>query len=84
MTVLTPDIPGDVGANLADIKIASFSAGITIGIGFLTGWEAFKQTKAIRSPWKSTFVWMVWGEMVASTALGIQGYLLLTNQVALK
>ncbi|KAH0610103.1 uncharacterized protein H6S33_012649 [Morchella sextelata] len=73
----------DVDAGLTDIKLASISAGITIGVGFFTGWEAYKTTMQIRKPLKSIFVWMVWGEMIACTAITIQGWLLLTNQTPL-
>lgn len=74
----------DVGSSLTDIKIASFVAGITVGVGFLAGWEAFKQTKSIRKPWQSIFVWMIWGEMFVCSALVVQAWLLLTNTVTLE
>lgn len=74
----------DVDSDLSDIKIATFVAGITVGIGFLTGWEAVKQTKSIRKPWKSVFVYMIWGELFVCSALVLQAWLLLTNTVTLE
>ncbi|RPB04052.1 hypothetical protein L873DRAFT_1668066 [Choiromyces venosus 120613-1] len=64
-----------------DAKVASFAAGFSVGFGFLTAWSAVKQTRKQRQPWKSVFVWMVWGELIVCTGIGIQAYLLLNGLV---
>jgi len=70
--------------DIADAKVASFAAGFSVGFGFLTAWAAVKQTRKQRQPWKSVFVWMVWGELVACAGIGIQAYLLLNGIVSFK
>lgn len=57
--------------------LASLAAGFALGFGFLTVWEAIKQTRRNQSPRKSLYIYMIWGEIVANLGLGIMGWLLL-------
>jgi hypothetical protein len=68
-------------ASKEDIKIASLAAGFTIGFGFLTVWEAIKQTRRNRRPARSVYIWMVWGEIVANAAIGLLGWLFLNGVI---
>jgi hypothetical protein len=60
-----------------DNKLAGLAAGFTLGFGVLTVWGAIKQTYSVTSPLRSHYIWMVWGEIVANTAIGIIAWLLL-------
>ncbi|KAK1994625.1 hypothetical protein LX36DRAFT_583940 [Colletotrichum falcatum] len=64
-------------ASKSDYQIASLAAGFTIGFGFLTVWEAMKQTRRNRSPLRSAYIYMIWGEILANLAIGILGWLFL-------
>jgi len=64
-------------ASQTDIKVASLAAGFTLGFGFLTVWEAIKQTRRNRNPLRSTYIYMMWGEIVANLVIGIIGWLFL-------
>ena len=64
-------------ASKSDIQIASVAAGFTFGFGFLTVWEAIKQTQRNRNPLRSAYIYMIWGEIVANLAIGIIGWLFL-------
>lgn len=64
---------GDVG----DFKLASTAAGFTLGFGFLVVWNAIQQTASIRSPLRSTYIFMVWGEIAANLAIAIIAWLFL-------
>lgn len=66
----------------ADFKLAGAAAGFTIGFGVLTVWEAVKQTKDVRYPLRSLYVYMIWGEILANLAIGIIAWLLLDGVVA--
>lgn len=57
--------------------LASLTAGFALGFGFLTVWEAIKQTRRNQNPRKSLYICMIWGEIVANLGLGIMGWLLL-------
>lgn len=57
--------------------LASLAAGFALGFGFLTVWEAIKQTRRNQNPRKSLYIYMIWGEIVANLGLGIMGWLLL-------
>lgn len=57
--------------------LASLAAGFALGFGFLTVWEAIKQTKRNQNPTKSLYIYMIWGEIAANLGLGIMGWLLL-------
>ncbi|TDZ17850.1 hypothetical protein Cob_v009176 [Colletotrichum orbiculare MAFF 240422] len=64
-------------ATKTDYQIASLAAGFTIGFGFLTVWEAMKQTKRNRNPLRSSYVYMMWGEILANMIITIIGWLFL-------
>ncbi|KEZ42892.1 hypothetical protein SAPIO_CDS5325 [Scedosporium apiospermum] len=64
-------------ASKTDYQLASLAAGFTLGFGFLTVWEAIKQTRRNRNPTRSAYIYMVWGEIVANLAIGIIGWLFL-------
>jgi hypothetical protein len=64
-------------ASETDIKVASLAAGFTLGFGFLTVWEAMKQTRRNRNPLRSMYIYMVWGEIAANLAIAIIGWLFL-------
>lgn len=64
-------------ASETDIKVASLAAGFTLGFGFLTVWEAMKQTRRNRNPLRSMYIYMVWGEIIANVAIAIIGWLFL-------
>jgi hypothetical protein len=70
-----------MATTLGDFKIASLAAGFTLGFGFLTVWTAIKQTTRQRTPWQSTYVWMIWGEIAANLGIGILGWLFLEGVV---
>lgn len=67
-----------------DLEIASICWGFTLGFGFLTTWEAVKQTVRSRSPLRSIYIWLVWGEIIVGLAFGIVAYLLLTEDVGIR
>ncbi|CAZ86455.1 unnamed protein product [Tuber melanosporum] len=54
-----------------DMSLASICWGFTLGFGFLTTWEAIRQTIRARTPWKSIYVWMIWGEIFVCLAFSI-------------
>ncbi|KAH6682173.1 hypothetical protein F5X68DRAFT_137534 [Plectosphaerella plurivora] len=68
-------------ASTSDIQVASLAAGFTLGFGFLTVWEAMKQTRRNRNPLRSSYIYMMWGEIVANLAIGILGWLFLGGVV---
>ncbi|KAK8926772.1 hypothetical protein H634G_10001 [Metarhizium anisopliae BRIP 53293] len=64
-------------ATKQDIQVASLAAGFTLGFGFLTAWKAIQQTRRNKRPWKSIYVYMIWGEIMANLAIGIIGWVFL-------
>lgn len=66
---------------ISDIKIASIAFGFTIGFGFLTVWEAIKQTRRNRNPLRSTYIYMLWGEIFANLAIAILGWIFLDGVI---
>jgi hypothetical protein len=68
-------------ASVTDFKVSSLAAGFSIGFGFLTTWEAIKQTKSSTSPLRSVYLYMVWGELLANIAIGILGWLFLDGTI---
>nr|XP_036581501.1 uncharacterized protein CTRU02_08551 [Colletotrichum truncatum]KAF6789852.1 hypothetical protein CTRU02_08551 [Colletotrichum truncatum] len=64
-------------ATKTDYQIASLAAGFTIGFGFLTVWEAMKQTRRNRNPLRSSYIYMMWGEILANLVITIVGWLFL-------
>jgi hypothetical protein len=59
----------------SDLAVSSLAFGFTIGFGFLTAWEAIKQTTRARNPLKSEYIWMVWGEIFFCMAIAVVVYL---------
>lgn len=53
-----------------DYQLASLAAGWSLGFGFLTAWEAVKQTRRNKNPRRSTYIYMIWGELLANLVLG--------------
>ena len=66
-------------ASKSDLQIAGLAAGFTLGFGFLTVWEAIKQTQRNRNPLRSVYIYMIWGEIVANLLIGILGWLFLNG-----
>ncbi|KAI0175453.1 hypothetical protein BJ166DRAFT_175197 [Pestalotiopsis sp. NC0098] len=64
-------------ATKSDYQVASLAAGFTIGFGFLTVWEALKQTKKNKNPLRSTYIYMLWGEIAANLVIAIIAWLFL-------
>ncbi|KAI1465827.1 uncharacterized protein F4812DRAFT_113792 [Daldinia caldariorum] len=62
-------------SNITDIQVASLAAGFSMGFGILTVWEAIKQTRRNRHPLRSTYIYMLWGEIIANVVILIIGYL---------
>ncbi|KAF2790695.1 hypothetical protein K505DRAFT_409675 [Melanomma pulvis-pyrius CBS 109.77] len=60
---------------VVDITIASVVFGLTILAAFLALYLAYGQSKASRSPLRSTYVWLIWLELLASFLMGIECYL---------
>jgi hypothetical protein len=68
-------------SSLQDFKIAAAAAGFTLGFGFLTVWEAIKQTQAVKSPLRSHYIYMIWGEILINLAMGIVAWLLMDGTI---
>ncbi|KAL4731515.1 hypothetical protein ACLX1H_000485 [Fusarium chlamydosporum] len=66
-----------MSASTSDIKIASMAMGFTLGFGLLTVWEAWKQTRRNRNPLRSTYIYMLWGEIAANLIIAIIGWIFL-------
>ncbi|KAI0018122.1 hypothetical protein F4780DRAFT_540850 [Xylariomycetidae sp. FL0641] len=64
-----------------DIQVSSLAFGFTLGFGFLTVWEAIKQTRRNKDPVRSAFIYMIWGEILSNLGIGILGYLFLDEVV---
>lgn len=62
--------------------LASLAAGFALGFGFLTVWEAIKQTRRCQKPKRSLYVYMLWGEIMANVGLGVMGWLMLEGILA--
>lgn len=60
---------------------ATIAAGFALGFGFLTVWEAIKQTKRNKDPSKSIYIYMIWGEVFSNIGLGVMGWLLIDGVV---
>ena len=46
-------------ATKTDYQVASLAAGFSLGFGFLTAWEAIKQTRRNKSPLRSSYIYMI-------------------------
>ncbi|KAH7128209.1 hypothetical protein B0J11DRAFT_264623 [Dendryphion nanum] len=66
-------------ASVQDYQLAALAAGFTIGFGFLTVWEAIKQTRRNRNPLRSIYIYMLWGEIAVNIVIGIIGWLFLNG-----
>ncbi|RKF65985.1 hypothetical protein OnM2_000020 [Erysiphe neolycopersici] len=63
-----------------DLAIASLAWGFTMGFGFLTTWNAMKQTALVHRRYGtsrliSPYIWMIWLEILISFILGITCWL---------
>jgi amino acid transporter len=63
MLDLLPPHYQEIPVTKQDLSIASICWGFSLGFGFLTTWEAFKQTRRARNPLKSVYVFMIWAEL---------------------
>jgi MFS superfamily sulfate permease-like transporter len=68
-----------MATSVGDFKLASAAAGFTLGFGLLTVWEAIQQTMANKSPLRSVYIYMVWGEILANLFIGIIAWLFLNG-----
>jgi hypothetical protein len=68
-----------MATNVGDFKLACAAAGFALGFGVLTVWEAIRQTRAITSPLRSVYIYMVWGEILANLLIGILAWLFLNG-----
>ncbi|KAI5248307.1 hypothetical protein E4T47_04103 [Aureobasidium subglaciale] len=64
-----------------DYQVAACAAGFSLGFGYLTTVRAIHQTRANRNPWRSHYIWMIWGEIIANLVLGILCWLWLKDIV---
>jgi hypothetical protein len=64
-----------------DIQLSAMAAGFTIGFGFLTVWEAIKQTRRNRNPLRSVYIYMLWGEILANIGIGVIGWVFLDGLI---
>ncbi|KAH7143714.1 hypothetical protein EDB81DRAFT_796219 [Dactylonectria macrodidyma] len=64
-----------MSSSAKDYKVAAMAVGFTIGFGFLTTWEAIKQTKRNRNPLRSTYIYMLWGEIIANLGIMVIGWI---------
>ncbi|KAI5777412.1 hypothetical protein EDC01DRAFT_404740 [Geopyxis carbonaria] len=62
-----------------DLALASIFWGFTLGFGFLTTWTAIQQTMAMSRPWRSMYLFLVWGELIANFCFGILAYLFMAD-----
>lgn len=58
-----------------DETVGAIAVGFCIGFGFLTVWEAIKQTRRSRNPRRSPYIAMIWGELFANVLLLTLGFL---------
>lgn len=68
-------------ASKTDFQVAALAAGFSLGFGFLTAWEAVKQTRLNKNPLRSTYIYMIWGEIVANIVIAILGWVFLEGLV---
>jgi len=70
-----------MSATVQDYQLAALAAGFTLGFGFLTVWEAVKQTRRNQSPLRSAYIYMIWGEILVNFIIGIIGWLFLNGML---
>jgi hypothetical protein len=68
-------------ASTLDYQLSALAAGFTLGFGFLTVWEAIKQTRRNFNPLRSAYIYMLWGEIAANVSIGILGWMFLAGVV---
>ncbi|KAK6840468.1 hypothetical protein PG990_007318 [Apiospora arundinis] len=66
-----------MAATKTDYQVASLAAGFSLGFGFLTAWEAIKQTKRNKNPARSIYIYMVWAEIAVNIVIAVLGWLFL-------
>ncbi|KAH0606444.1 uncharacterized protein H6S33_004105 [Morchella sextelata] len=71
MITLIPDRYVLQEVTRTDMNIASICWGFTLGFGFLTTWEAIRQTNRARDPLRSVYIWMIWMELFVCLAFSI-------------
>ncbi|KAE8147162.1 hypothetical protein BDV25DRAFT_169365 [Aspergillus avenaceus] len=64
-------------ASVGDFKLVGLAAGFSLGFGFLTVWNAMKQTMGIEKPYKSPYVILIWIEILSNLTIGVLGWLVL-------
>jgi hypothetical protein len=72
-----------MASSVTDFKVAGVAAGFTLGFGFLTVWKAIKQTRNVKAPHRSTYLYLVWGEILSNLSIGIIGWLFLEGVIPL-
>lgn len=72
-----------ITSSISDIKVSSIALGFTVGFGVFTTWNAIKQTRASTNPWKSVYIYLIWGEMAANVAMTVEAYLLISEVTGL-
>ncbi len=65
--------------SVGDLTLAAAVAGFILGFGFLTTWEAIKQTRSNRSPLRSTYIYMIWGHIISNVGVATIGWLILNG-----
>jgi hypothetical protein len=70
-----------MSSSLGDYQLANAAAGFSLGFGFLTAWEAIKQSRRLINPWRSVYIFMVWGELVANLTITILVWLFMNHHL---
>lgn len=72
-----------MASDVGDFALASAAAGFTLGFGSLCVWNAIQQTGAVRSPLRSAYIYMIWGEIASNFVIGVIGWLFLDGVIKL-
>jgi hypothetical protein len=64
-----------------DFTVATVVWVLTLGNAALAVRSGFKQSRSSRSPLRSVYVWLIWLELGASFAMGLQCYLYLLKLI---
>lgn len=67
--------------SVTDYQVASLAAGFTIGYGILTVWTAIQQTMMVKSPLRSVYMYMVWGEILSNMIIAVIAWLFLDGSI---
>lgn len=62
-----------------DVQMSNFAAGFTVGFGIWTVTSAVKRSGACANPWRSIFLFMVWGEILVNGIMAILAWLVLNT-----